>query len=327
MTDQTEQLKPLLHYLDTKKISTQGQFQKWEYERIFGGYNNILYRVNFGKKFFAIKFTIKDERNRAWREYHSLLVLQNAGLHIAPKPVFLDLNSYSQPVVVMTWLRGLVSRELPQNESEWKTLLSHYATIHSITQKNCPIDLPMAALAIDDPANNKQFVLDEVAKAPPGMMPAELSDLLEKFMQLELPILPKAPMVLCRSDPNTLNFVRQENCWLSVDWESSGWGDPAFDIADIIIHPKYFLQKDLDQQMIIDMYSALANSDAIGERIKVYSLSLLIYWCFRWHRYLYEVPRQMDVRLVNHEPLQGFEQKIMRRYQYYLEKAFALTKN
>jgi hypothetical protein len=33
--------------------------------------------------------------------------------------------------------------------------------------------------------------------------------------------------------------MRRAGAWASVDWENSGWGDAAFEIADMMTHPAY----------------------------------------------------------------------------------------
>jgi len=83
-----------------------GRFHSHTYQKINGGANNILYKVSGDDGVLAVKFTLRDSRRRAWREFQALTALQAHGLAIAPKPVLLDEDSYSQPVVVQEWLDG-----------------------------------------------------------------------------------------------------------------------------------------------------------------------------------------------------------------------------
>jgi thiamine kinase-like enzyme len=57
------------------------------------------------------------------------------------------------------------------------------------------------------------------------------------------PTWPQAPLGLCRCDNHVRNFIRRpagpHGAWASVDWEYSGWGDPAFDIAQWATHASY----------------------------------------------------------------------------------------
>ncbi len=55
-------------------------------------------------------------------------------------------------------------------------------------------------------------------------------------------------------DPNILNFVRLPHGWASVDWENSGWGDPAFELADLMAHPADTSVSPEAWTEILDMY-------------------------------------------------------------------------
>jgi len=55
------------------------RWQRWRIARLTGGANNRLYRATGDKGEFAIKFTLRDARDRAGREYHALAALQRAG--------------------------------------------------------------------------------------------------------------------------------------------------------------------------------------------------------------------------------------------------------
>ena len=99
--------RPLLSYL--ADLPRDGYWQAWTISRINGGMNNVLYRVTGPDGDMAVKFTIRDERDRAGREYYTLLALRQAGFDLAPEPMLLDRNRFKQPVVVMSWLPGDVS--------------------------------------------------------------------------------------------------------------------------------------------------------------------------------------------------------------------------
>src|SRR6478736_319694 len=97
---------PLLDHLGRSTAVADGEWRDWQITRVAGAGNNLLYRATNITNDLAIKFTIRDERNRAGREYAALLALQQAGLAIAPEPLWLDRDSYAQPVVVQGWLAG-----------------------------------------------------------------------------------------------------------------------------------------------------------------------------------------------------------------------------
>lgn len=240
MSEPKRELNLLLKHLAFNYYPHQGQFQEWRFQKILGGFNNILYRVSANSSTFAVKFTIQDARFRAWREYSALTALQNMGLQLAPKPILLDQLSYAHPVIVMTWIEGEVSKHPPKNEAEWTKLLSHYSAIHSVNETNAGVTLPIAALTIPETSYCRQFVISETQRTPEKKWTKEHFKLLRLFESLKIPCLPKVQPVLCRNDPNTTNYIRRKNNWLSVDWEYSGLEDPAFELADLLTHPKFF---------------------------------------------------------------------------------------
>jgi len=103
----------LIEYLST--FPENGRFQSYVYQRISGSANNILYRATNEEHDIAVKFTVRDARHRAHREFHALLALESCAPNIAPQPLYLDEESYTQPVVVQTWLAREVVAALPTN--------------------------------------------------------------------------------------------------------------------------------------------------------------------------------------------------------------------
>lgn len=107
-------------------------------------------------------------------------------------------------------------------------------------------------------------------------------------------------MTLCRVDPNILNFIRRDHIWLSVDWENAGWGDAAFEIADLMAHPSYIQVAPTRWDWVIGQYCRLMNDPQMETRIRTYHRIMLVWWVVRCARYLYDIPRGRDPRLVDH---------------------------
>ncbi len=104
-----------------------------------------------------------------------------------------------------------------------------------------------------------------------------------------------------------------------MDWDGSGWGDPAFDIAGLIAHAAYVDVPLSRWEWVVDTYCRLAGDDGMAVRIGVYRRALLLFWAIRLARFLYEVPRGLDPRLV--ERPEGWEVDIRRKYDRYLALA------
>lgn len=98
-------------------------------------------------------------------------------------------------------------------------------------------------------------------------------------------------LALCRVDGNWRNLIQRENAIASVDWENSGWGDPAFEVADLITHPAY---ADVSQERwpwLIAAYVDQQSEPTVEIRIRTYVTVMRLWWVVRSACYLYEVPR------------------------------------
>jgi aminoglycoside phosphotransferase (APT) family kinase protein len=279
-----------------------GRFQSYTYQRIDGSDNNILYRTTSEKHNLAFKFTIRDARHRARREFQALSALTRCGLDIAPQPLFLDEESYAQPVVVQTWLEGKVTAVPPQTNAEWQQLISHYATLATISPDKVNIPLETAVVNFANPQDGLDCIQRHLARIPESHRPDILTNLLSKLPAcLPSNFQTSTPIALCRVDGNTLNFIRRPSVWASVDWENSGWGDPAFEIADMMTHPKFMEIPEERWQWVMAMYEEMTGDETDVIRIKTYYPLMLVWWVARFARGLYEIPRGLDERLVTRD--------------------------
>jgi hypothetical protein len=98
---QLTELLPLLDHLAATNPASD-IWRNWQIRRVGGGANNLLHRATGAGHDLAIKWTIRDERDRAGREHAALTALRQAGLDIAPAPILLERERYPQPVVVQT---------------------------------------------------------------------------------------------------------------------------------------------------------------------------------------------------------------------------------
>jgi thiamine kinase-like enzyme len=312
---------PLLDRLATDGVSTDGEWREWRVARVTGGGNNLLYRATSDEHDLAIKFAIRDDRDRAGREYAALLALQQAGLAIAPAPLWLDRERYAQPVVVQSWVAGDVLVTPPDGEDEWQRLLDHYLAIHTLTPEHTAISLSAAVLNFSSADDGIREIRRQLAYIPVSEQPAELRELVRHVEQAVLPDWPAPRLTLCRVDPNTLNFVRRDGPWASVDWENGGWGEPAFELADLMTHPAYASVPTERWEWLIAAYCTRRGDPAAETRIRIYYRLMLIWWVARLARMLYEIPRGGDQRLVARPD--GWEADIRAKYDRYLGMARA----
>lgn len=308
-------LHPLLAYLSENTPSAPGTWQTWDITPITGGANNLLYHVVGPVGDLAVKFTLRDARDRAGREYAALLVLQQAGLQIAPAPLLLDREHYQHLVVVQEWLSGQPLSRPPENDTEWELLITHFAAIHSVRPNTSRASLPRAVLSATTAEEAHLLVQQQLALLPLEARSEALQQLLQRLNAWILPSWPAPHIALARSDPNFRNIMRQPGAWASVDWENSGWSDPAFEIADLITHPAFIDIPEERWAWVRATYQHLASDTQIGRRIKIYTAILLVWWVVRLERYLYDIPRGQDRRLVPPQP--GWEADIEYKRQHY----------
>lgn len=277
-----------------------GAWCGWQIARINGSANNILYRATGHGHDLAVKFTIRDERRRAWREFQALTALQEAGLSIAPKPVLLDETQFAQPVVVQSWIEGEVTAVPPQTDAEWNLLIAHYATLATITPQSTTVELPEAFTNFTSVQHGLDMIHMQLQLLPESHWPPILHQLLVAVEARASQIKPENESILglCRVDSNILNFVRCGERWRSVDWEYSGWGDPAFEIVDLMCHPAYLDVPQSRWQWVMQRYAEKAGDETAVFRIQSTYPLYLVFWVIRLARYLYEVPRGKDERLV-----------------------------
>jgi aminoglycoside phosphotransferase (APT) family kinase protein len=264
---------------------------------------------------------MRDDRDRAGREYNALRALDEAGLDIAPRALLLDRGRYPQPMVVQTWLPGESNETPPTTDVEWTGLLHHLLLAHSVTPERTDVSLRRAVLDANCAAEAREAVRWQAARVPPEARPPSLEARLRRFESVECPEWPEAPVTLCRVDNNVRNYVRRPGIWASVDWEYSGWGDPAFDVAQWATHASYTEVPAARWQWVLDAYCRQASERGFDDptltvRLRFYLQAMAVWWVARVARYLYEIPAGLDQRLVPWP--EDWEANMNTKYEHYL---------
>jgi len=315
-------LRPLLDYLARAEHRADGRWGIWQITNVNGGRNNRLYRASCALGDLVVKFTIRDERDRAGREFGALTALRQVGLRVAPAPLLLDRERYPLPVVVQTWLEGEVVDAVPASDSEWELLLRHLVAVHRVTPDTVNVELPTATINAYNVPEGRQLIHEYVAAIPSEEQPDTLRELLQRFETALLPEWDEKRVTLIRLDNNTLNVIRHPDGWLSVDWENSGWGDPAFDVANLMTHAAYLDVLPSRWEWVAERYCALVDDDTASTRIWTHYTIMAVWWTVRMARYLYEMPRGLDTRLV--EWSAKWLAEIQVKYERYVQLADGL---
>ncbi len=301
-------LQGLIHHLAQREFAaintnTANAFDwhHWHVTSVTGGLNNRVFRAQEHKsgQDMAIKFYIRDARDRAGREFAALHRLQQNGLDIAPQPLLLGRFATDQhlaPVVVQTWLAGTVSAIPPDTDAEWQRLLDHLRVVHGIKQRAEWAIAPVV-LTMTNAHDGLREIDAQVARLPAEARPVALTELQALAHARIWPTWSPPKLCLCRGDTNTSNFVRRPTGWASIDWEYAGWGDPAFELGDLMSMPPYQDVDGVRWEWVLHHYTADLVDPTFALRVQAYRLLMLIWWVARLARWLYEVPRQLDRRL------------------------------
>ncbi len=266
--------------------------------RVTGGFNNALYCVETGGQRYACKLCVADERRRAAREYGALRLLQAAGLDIAPQPLWLDesCSVLPYPVVVYRWLPG-APLDPPLTAQQLAALISSIQHLHALR----PGDFEYVELS-DGWFHWFDFTpyLDELhgflAKYGPWLVAthpagrdlygrlARLVDGCAEFVAATAadPGRESVPLCLCRVDQNLANAVWSgDGCLRWVDWEYSGWGDPALDVADLRWHAALAgAMTPAQHAWLRNSYRRPAGDDDFAARLMVWDRLLATRWAF-----------------------------------------------
>lgn len=222
-------------------------------QRVTGGANNALYRVEADGERYACKLCVADERQRARREYGALRLLHASGLDLAPEPLWLDESRavVPYPAVAYRWLRGKPLGPNPTAQ-QLAALIESTQRLHGIGPGDvADFELSDAWFHWFDFAPYLDELHGFLAEYGPWLIDADpqgrevcgrLARLVQDCAVLVSgsdanPSRDSVPLRLCRVDPNLANALWCDDGRLRwVDWDYSGWGDPALDLADLRWH-------------------------------------------------------------------------------------------
>jgi aminoglycoside phosphotransferase (APT) family kinase protein len=272
--------------------------------RVAGGFNNALYRVESAGQSCACKLCVADECRRAAREYAALRLLQEAGLDIAPQPLWLDESCtiVPFPAVAYRWLPGQPLSP-PPTAQQLASLLDSFQRLHALQ----PGDFEDYGIR-DAWAHWFDFepylaeLRDFLARYGPWLVATDphgqdLRDRLARLVDDCTEVVRTAdvnpgresvPLRLCRADNNLANTVWSEDGRLRwVDWEYSGWGDPALELAALRWHGSSVEMSEAQHAWLRDNYRRPAGDYGFEERLAMWDRLRATRWPFLILRWLW----------------------------------------
>jgi len=294
---------PVLEWLANHALSTETTWHDWRVLPVPGGANGLLYHLIGETGEYAVKFTPRDRRDRAGREYRALRLVERWDNDLAPQAVWLDQDSYPQSVVVQTWVQGETLQQPPGQEQDWRALVACFHAIHQINPYQERAFLNRAVINFHSAAQARGHIHNQIERVPPAHRPEVLQRLVRRLDAERLPVWPRPRLALCRTDANYRNFIRRMPGpaggirLATVDWENSGWGDPIFELADLRWHPAYAEVPPQHWDWVLACYLDTCPDPWARLRLAAYLRLLAIWWVARFARYLYELPRGLDPRI------------------------------
>lgn len=288
-------------------------------ERGSQGLNNSLYRVRLGRDVYACKLLVVDERQRARREWTALRSLQEAQLQTAPEPIaYAPDGPLPQPIIVYRWVSGKKLTRGGVTDDDLVALIANLNQIHQ-TQA-APDTKPLVAW--HQPADFTAYLVEIQAfmgeirawatnsKFVPGDLPAWATDLLawlplfEKALRLAENAIAQADTrgeypykALVWGDGSLDNVIcGEQEQLIFLNWESSGWGDPAYDLAELRWHPRSSEISQAQWQTALEAYVPHPGDLYFRERLAVYNQLLPVWWVGRSALHLLEGARQAQSR-------------------------------
>ena len=272
----------LEHLSDLRKPYHEHHWLGWYVRPVPSG-NNLIFRVTRDVDDWAVKFTIRDARNRALREFNSLRLLEGLNLRVAPRPLYFDQEQYLLPVVVQTWIEGTPLNLPPEDDATWTNILLAYQTIHQVTDKVIQergLVLLPCGLVTERPEKALTGLAGFLTQIPIGEQPRALIELLAEIEHLALPPIPVSSC-LGHGDATVRNMLRTTGGVVLVDWEYSGLCDPAHELAKIMAHPHARDVSEERWQWLAEHYAQMAGDASFCQRIQVQYALALTWWCVR----------------------------------------------
>jgi aminoglycoside phosphotransferase (APT) family kinase protein len=262
--------------------------------RVTGGHNNALYRIEADGACYACKLCIPDERQRAAREYEALRLLHVSRVDVAPEPLWLDesCSILPFPAVIYRWLPGAPLTP-PLSQGHLEAFLTSYRQLHALQPGDQALDLREAWFhwfAWESYLVDLQALLDAygawlAAADPQGpALRDRLARLVKRCTEYVIasgvnPGREAVPLRPCRVDHNLANTVWGPDGRLRwVDWEYSGWGDPALDLSELRWHAAFAELSQAQHRWLRENYCRPENDAAFERRLAVWDHIIVTHW-------------------------------------------------
>ena len=250
----------------------------WAVEEVARGSNGIVFRVRSGEEDLAAKVSQLDERDRAGRELAAFELLARRGVAVAPEPKGVVRSPDGVPVAVLFagWRSGSPVERPPEPDAPlWRPILEAYAAVHRVELDGAALRPAMLGVDVH------QVVADMRSRARlNGDTASEpLIDAAESSVESTLPANQARRLVHC--DANLANVLLDGERTTIVDWENSGWGDPCFDVANVVMTPQLADRSLADWEPLFAAHAELLGDGSLADRTRAHARLMAAWWVVR----------------------------------------------
>jgi len=266
-------------------------------ERLFGGRNSRIYRVENGDNSFALKFFRTDannSRDRFEAETSALNLFAANGLGYTPRIVSQDrINN----CILMEWIDGKPISDFGLEDIN--ELSDFVKAVDEIAKQENSQNIPLASEAC---LNGNEIVV-QIKRRLEKLMPASKAHPeLQKFLEIDFipsfedisdwskleyrrggmdfyqDILPEQ-LTLSPVDIGFHNCLRTDNKLYFIDFEFFGWDDPVKLVSDTLQHPGSMLGKPHNEHLATRLYTIFDRDQQFHIRLRCLYPLFGLKWC------------------------------------------------
>lgn len=245
-----------------------------------GGMNNALYRLRHAGRDLCLKLPVVDSSRRAEREWVMLSLLARRGHPRVPEPVWHTFRS-GRPAIIMTFVPGEPLSDADLQPEQLDAITEALTDLYSITPADVPE--PVAEVATPAPAMlhrlRAQWATPGAVADPGRQQAAQLWHRWAQGPDPETILRPPAGRVLGRGDPSLANLLWGGAHVTLLDFEYSGWTDPAYELADLVEHPRSRGTPNATWDAFVDRFALDLAAQA---RHSAARRMLALFWLARW---------------------------------------------
>lgn len=221
---------------------------------------------------------VSHDRGEAEREWRALRLLERFAPGVAPTPITLSREE-SGPTVEMSRLPGDPLGAVPLTGQQTRAVLAAMTSVHQAIPPDVLADLPERILGAAEMVDLLRQETAMPVAAPPGVV-ADALALGTAWIRSESADRIRRPRsrVFARADGNLANILWDGDRCRVVDFEDSGSGDLAYEVADLLEHVSAWLTGVLDTGEVL---AALTLDDEDRRRVRDARRALAVFWLLR----------------------------------------------